>query len=113
MISVLAGVVAAVWPGPTTLALVLVFGTWTVVRGFFEIAAAVRLRKQIDDEWILGLTGVLSVIFGVLLLAYPGVGALALVTVVGAYALVFGVLNLALAARLRSWRELGPPQLPV
>lgn len=113
IVSILAGVVAAIWPGATGTALVIVAGAWAVVRGFFEIAAAVRLRKEIDDEWILGLTGVLSVIFGVLLLAYPGIGALALVTALGAYGLVFGVLTLAFAMKLRAWREIGPPQLPV
>jgi uncharacterized membrane protein HdeD (DUF308 family) len=101
IIGILAGLVAFFWPSITALALVWVIAAWAVVTGVLEIAAAIRLRKEIDGEWMLILTGVASVIFGVLLAALPGPGALTLVWLIGAYAIVFGVLELALAFRMR------------
>jgi uncharacterized membrane protein HdeD (DUF308 family) len=97
-----AGIVALVWPGMTALVLIYLMAVWAIVTGIFEIAAAVRLRHLISGEWLLGLGGVLSVLLGVLLLAMPGAGLLAWVWLVGAYAVLFGILLLALAFRLRS-----------
>ena len=74
-----------------------------IATGILEIAAAVRLRKVITNEWWLALAGAASFGFGVLLLLRPGLGALALVWWIGAFALVFGVLLIALAFRMRSW----------
>jgi uncharacterized membrane protein HdeD (DUF308 family) len=84
---------------------VFIIGAWAVVTGVLEITMAIRLRKRIEHEWWLALSGVLSVIFGALVLAFPGAGALALVLWIGAYAIVFGALLVALGFRLRSWRE--------
>jgi uncharacterized membrane protein HdeD (DUF308 family) len=91
-----AGVVTVLWPGITAIAL---------LTGALEIAAAIRLRKVIRNEWLLALSGVLSVALGVLLVLAPGPGALALVIWIGAYALVFGVLLVALGIRLRAQRH--------
>jgi uncharacterized membrane protein HdeD (DUF308 family) len=76
---------------------------WAVVTGVFEIVAAIRLRKEIRGEWLLALSGALSVLFGVALIVSPGTGALAVVWLIGVYAIVFGALMIALALRLRSW----------
>ena len=65
--------------------------------GAFEIAAAIKLRKIISGEWLLALAGVLSVILGLLIAAYPGAGAVLLVSWIGAYAIVYGIVTLALA----------------
>jgi uncharacterized membrane protein HdeD (DUF308 family) len=80
---------------------------WALVTGAFEIAAAIRLRKVITGEWILALSGILSMALGVLLIAAPGPGALAVVIWIGAYAFVFGVLLFALGLRLKG---LGSPR---
>lgn len=98
---VLAGIVAFAWPGLTALTLVMLIGAWAVVSGIFEIVGAIRLRKEIDNEWMLILHGVLTVIFGALLLAMPGAGALAMVWVIGAYAIAAGILLALLSFRLK------------
>lgn len=99
------GIVTFLWPGMTALALLLFIAVWAIVMGIFQIIAAIRVRKDIDHEWLLILAGALSVVFGVLLVANPGAGALAVVWLIGAYAIVFGALLIAFAFRLR---KLGP-----
>ena len=100
-----AGVVTLLWPGITALALLYVIAAWALVTGGFEVAAAIRLRKVITHEWLLALSGVASIMLGVLLMMAPGPGALALVLWIGAYALVSGTLLVALAFRLRSFGQ--------
>lgn len=95
------GLMTFFWPGTTALALVLFIGAWSLVRGVFEIIGAIQLRKEIDNEWMLILGGVLSVIFGLGVLALPGAGALALVWVIAIYAIIFGGTMVAFAFRLK------------
>ena len=99
------GVLTLLWPGITALVLLYFIAAWAILTGVFEIAAAIRLRREIEGEWLLALAGITSVIFGILLVALPGPGALALTWLIGAYALVFGILMLVLAFRLRRWRD--------
>jgi uncharacterized membrane protein HdeD (DUF308 family) len=94
------GVLTFVWPGITALALLWVIAVWAVVTGVLEIVAAVRLRRELRNEWLLALSGALTVIFGVLLVVWPASGILALITLIGSFALVFGVLLMVLAVRL-------------
>src|SRR5262249_6350358 len=101
LVSVAAGLVAFFMPRLTALTLVYVIAAWAIITGVLEIAAAIRLRKTISNEWWLVLSGVLSIVFGGVITAFPGAGALALVFWIGAYALVFGAMWLALALRLR------------
>jgi uncharacterized membrane protein HdeD (DUF308 family) len=98
-------IVTVVWPIVTLLVLVVLIAAWALVTGILEIVAAVRLRKVIRGEWLLALTGVASILLGALLIAMPLTGALALALLMGAYALVFGVLLIALAFRLRAWMK--------
>jgi uncharacterized membrane protein HdeD (DUF308 family) len=100
-----AGLVTLLWPGVTALVLLYLVAAWALVTGLIEIAAAIRLRKLITGEWLLALTGVLSLGLGVVLFLFPGPGALALVIWIGAYAFVFGVLLVVLAVRLRRFRS--------
>ncbi len=102
--SVTAGLVTFLMPGLTALVLVYLIATWAVLRGVLELIAAARLRKEIANEWWLGLSGVLSIVFGALLMLAPGAGAVALVLWIGAYALVVGAVLIALGVRLRGLR---------
>ena len=105
LVSIAAGIVTFALPGLTAVVLVYVIAAWAMVTGVLEIIAAVRVRKQITGEvwWI--LSGILSVVFSVLLMIAPGAGALALVLWIGAYAVVFGAVLVALAFRLRRWQS--------
>ena len=108
VVSVLAGLVAFVWPGLTALALLYIIAFWAIVTGALEIFAAVRLRRIISNELGLIIGGVLSVLFGIVLLVAPGAGALAVVFLIGAYAIVFGIALLGLAWRLREHSQTAP-----
>lgn len=112
VIGILAGVATLFLPIVTALALVYLVATWAIITGVLEIVTAVRLRKAIEGEWLLGLSGLLSVVLGVSLALFPGPGALALVVWVGAYAVLSGAILIALAIRARSWeRESSRPPL--
>jgi uncharacterized membrane protein HdeD (DUF308 family) len=102
ILGVLVGVLTFLWPGVTALMLLMFIAVWAFFMGIFQIAAAVRLRKEIEHEWLLGLSGVLSVLFGAVMMAAPAEGALAVIWVIAAYAVVFGILLIALAFRLKS-----------
>ena len=113
LISVLAGVFAFLMPGITALTLLVLIALWAIVNGIVEIVSAIRLRKVIAHEWLLVSAGVLSVVFGAVLLLRPGVGAVALVWWIGAFAIVFGGVLITLAFRMRRWAELpGAPGSP-
>ena len=74
LIGVAAGIATVVWPGLTALALLYMIAFWSVATGVFEIVAAIRLRKEIQGEWALVLSGVLSVLFGLILVIFPARG---------------------------------------
>ena len=102
-----AGIVAVIWPASTGLAFIWVIGFWAIVSGVLEIASAIRLRQVIAHEWALGLAGALSIAFGALMLFRPMVGGLAVVFWLGAYAIIFGVLQMVVGFRLRSFARGG------
>lgn len=101
LLGIAAGAVAFLWPGLTAFALIVMIGAWAVAIGVLEIIGAIWLRKEIEDEWLLIATGVLSVLFGLAILLRPGLGALALAWAVGAFALLSGLLHVAFAFRLK------------
>ena len=103
-----AGVVTVLWPAITAFALVCLIAAWAIVTGVFEIAAAVRLRRYIEGEWLLALAGIASLVFGVLIMIAPLAGALVIAVWVGAYALVSGVMLVTLGIKLRSWGRRQP-----
>jgi uncharacterized membrane protein HdeD (DUF308 family) len=102
VVGVAAGLVTLFWPGITALTLLYVIAFWALLTGVLEVAAAIRLRKVMTGEWLLALSGVASIVFGVAVAFFPAAGALALVIWIGAYMLVFGALLVALGFRLRA-----------
>jgi uncharacterized membrane protein HdeD (DUF308 family) len=103
------GLVAFFWPDVTALVLLYVIAAWAIVTGVLGVIAAIRLRKEIRGEWLMALSGVLSVVFGLLLAIWPGAGALTLVLFIGAFALLFGAVLIGLGLRLRHLRHDGSP----
>jgi uncharacterized membrane protein HdeD (DUF308 family) len=104
IVGVLAGLIAFASPGLTALVLLMFIAVWAIVIGALEIWGAIQLRKEIEGEWWLILSGLLSIAFGVLLVARPGPGALALVWVIAAFAILHGCTLIALAFRLKQFR---------
>lgn len=101
LLGVIVGIYTLFFPGVTAIVLLYLIAAWAFVRGIFEIVTAIQLRKEISNEWVLIISGIISIIFGVVLIANPGAGALAMVLVIGAFALVFGVIMIILAFRVR------------
>src|SRR5262245_8496159 len=107
-----AGLIAFAWPTLTATVLALVIAGWAIVTGVLEIAAAIRLRKEVHGEWLLALFGVLSIAFGILVAMVPLTGALAIATWVGAYAFVSGIVLVVLGLRLRKVSQSIPWERP-
>ena len=102
VIGVFAGILTLIWPGITAIALLYVIAFWAIFGGISQIAAAIRLRREIEGEWFLGFAGVVSVLFGLLVAFRPlPEGMVAISWMIGMYALTTGVLFLMLAFRLR------------
>ena len=110
LVGVAVGVITLFWPGITALVLLYLIAFWALVTGVLELSVAVRLRQVITNEWLLVLVGLASIALGVLLLLFPGAGALAVVFWIGAYAFVVGILLIALGFRLRSLRGPSAPR---
>ena len=104
---IIAGVLALVFPLFAAEVLVYLIAAWAIVTGIFQIVAAIRLREQIKGEFWLGLAGVASILYGAILFLYPRAGALAIVWLIGGFAIVFGAFLLVLGWRLRGIHELG------
>jgi uncharacterized membrane protein HdeD (DUF308 family) len=102
IVGIAAGVMTFVWPAVTALVLILFIASWAIVTGIIEVAAAIKLRKEISGEWLLALSGILSIAFGVLVIAFPFAGAVGISWVLGTYAMIGGVILIALGVKLRS-----------
>lgn len=97
------GILTFLAPGVTALALLFYIALWAIATGLLQLVAALRLRREIRGEWWLILAGLASVAFGAILIARPTAGALAVLSLIAAYAVVFGVLQLLLAFKVRSF----------
>jgi uncharacterized membrane protein HdeD (DUF308 family) len=110
---VAAGLVTFLVPGITAITLLAVIAAWAIVRGVLEIVAAIRLRRFIPDELMLFLAGALSIVWGLLMFVRPAAGALSLIWVIAAFAIAFGVVDIALAIRLKEMRGRVAPGGPM
>jgi len=102
---VAAGILAFVRPGITALVFLLFIAAWAVVTGVLQVWGAIKLRKEIEGEWLLILSGLLSIAFGLVLLAWPGPGVLAVVWLIGSFAILEGIIYIALAFRLKKHKS--------
>jgi uncharacterized membrane protein HdeD (DUF308 family) len=109
VVGILAAAVTWFYPGLTALALLYVIAAWAIVTGVLEIIAAIRLRREMTGEFWWILAGLLSIVFGLFLVWQPGAGALAVIWVIGIYAIVFGAFLLGLAFRLRTHLQHAKP----
>jgi uncharacterized membrane protein HdeD (DUF308 family) len=105
VLGVAAGLVTFFMPGLTALTLAILIGAWAIAEGILHIITAIRLRKVIENEWWLGLSGALAIVFGVFMLRAPAAGALAVVLWIGAFAFIYGVILVALGITLRVRRD--------
>lgn len=105
VISLLAGIAAIVAPGVATLSILIVIAIWAIVHGLLDIYSAIRFRRLISFEWWLALSGVLSVIFGALVLRQPGAGAIAIATLIGLFVIAIGVILVISGFRLKGFRD--------
>jgi uncharacterized membrane protein HdeD (DUF308 family) len=105
VIGIAAGIIAFTMPGITALGLLIAIAAWSLVIGVLQIVAAIKLRREIEGEFWLGLSGLLSILFGLFIMARPGEGALAVIWVIGTYAIVFGILLIAFAFRIKGTIE--------
>jgi uncharacterized membrane protein HdeD (DUF308 family) len=105
IVSIFVGAVTFLYPGMTALVLLMFIAAWAIIIGLLQIWGAIEWRKVLDDAWLLALNGVLAVAFGAILFAWPGSGAVALVWMIGWFALVFGCLNVALSFRLKKFKR--------
>ncbi len=111
LLGIAAGAITFFWPGITALALLFVIAAWAFLIGVLRIVGAIRLRKVIDNEWLLGLTGLLWIALGAVLVVTPGTGALAIVWAIGLLALLAGVVELGLAWKVRRIQQAGRAEL--
>jgi uncharacterized membrane protein HdeD (DUF308 family) len=101
LLGIAAGLVTLMVPGITALFLLYCIAFWAIAIGVMQIAGAIRLRKEIDNEWMLIASGVISVLFGLIMVLAPGAGAFGLLFVIGVYAVIHGIMLITLAFRLR------------
>jgi len=104
-IGILFGLLALFWPGLTALALLYLFAFWAILGGIARIVMAVMLRREIENEWSIGLSGVLYVILGIVLSLLPGAGLLAYTWLIGLFALAVGIILIFYAFRVRGQRR--------
>jgi uncharacterized membrane protein HdeD (DUF308 family) len=102
---ILAGVLAFIWPAITAQLLLVFIASWAILTGALQIWGAIQLRKEIEVEWMLVLSGLLSIALGVALLARPGVGALAVIWLIGSFAILVGCIYVSLALWLKKHKR--------
>jgi uncharacterized membrane protein HdeD (DUF308 family) len=105
VVSILAGIVAFVYTGMTALALLVFIAVWAIIIGVLQLYAAIQLWKVIDNDWWLILSGLLSIAFGAVLIAWPSTGALALIWTIAWFAVFFGCLFIGLAFELKKFKR--------
>jgi uncharacterized membrane protein HdeD (DUF308 family) len=112
LIDIAAGIVALAWPGPTALVLTIVVAAWSFLGGFLELFAASQTGETPGTRAMLILAGLVSIAFGVVIAARPGIGAITLALMFGLYSLIFGVWEIVAGVDLRHSRRHLRPIMP-
>lgn len=105
VLGIAVGAITLTMPGLTGLVLLLFIAGWSIASGILQIVGAINLRKEISDEWLLIASGIVSVLFGVLIILFPGAGALGLAFAIGAFAILYGILLVGFSVRLKKHAE--------
>lgn len=101
---IIAGMFVMAYPGFTTVWLIVTIGFFAIFTGVMEIIEAIRLRKVIENEWSMALLGALNIVFGIIMVSFPGAGALSLIWVIGIYAILIGAAEIVFGFKLRSFK---------
>ena len=103
VVGIAVGILTYRSPGITALALLMYIAAWAFAKGVLEIVTAIKIRKEVEGEWALALSGALSVLFALFLLWNPGAGALGVIWVIAFYAIVFGVLSILFGFKIKKF----------
>lgn len=110
LLGIAAGIVAFLWPGLTAVTLLWILAFWAIAAGAMQIAAAIRLRKEVQGEWLWVLSGLLTIGLGILFFLRPGEGILSVIWLVASLAIVWGILLVALSFKLKGLKGKLVPQ---
>ena len=102
VVSIAAGILALVWPGITAIALFLLVAWWAIALGVIELIAAIRYSHELENEWAFVLSGLLFIGFGVIVIGWPGLGVVAVLSLIATAAILRGIMLIVVGARLRS-----------
>jgi uncharacterized membrane protein HdeD (DUF308 family) len=107
ILGIIIGIIAFAWPDITLLAMAYLVGAWAMIFGIFEIMAAVWTPQEAIgvfnnmSKGLLAASGLLSLIFGILIILFPGAGVLAILWIIAAYAIILGIINIMLGLQQR------------
>jgi uncharacterized membrane protein HdeD (DUF308 family) len=110
ILGIAAGIVALVWPGLTAVSLLWVLAIWIIVAGAMQVSAAIRLRKEVQGEWLWILSGLLMIALGLVFFTRPGAGILSVTWLIASLAIVWGILLVMLSFKLKGLKGRMVPQ---
>jgi uncharacterized membrane protein HdeD (DUF308 family) len=105
LLGIAIGIIVLAWPGATLLVFLVILGIWAILNGLLELVMSYKLRKVIPDDWLLVLSGIISIIFGVMIFFWTVASVLVLVWFIAFYAIFFGVILIVLSMRLKQLQK--------
>lgn len=105
VLGIVAGLIAFFAPALTGGILLIFIAIWAIAIGVMSIVGALQLRKEIEGEWLLVLSGIVAIIFGVLMFTRPAAGALAVIWMIATFAIIFGIDLIMLSFKLKSYKD--------
>ena len=105
VLGIAAGLIAFFAPALTGSVLLVFIAIWAIAIGVMAIVGAIQLRKEMDGEWLLILSGIIAIVFGVLMFMQPVAGALAVVWMIATFAIIFGIDLIWLSFKLKGYND--------